>query len=187
VVQQKFNLPDKFILNVGTIEERKNILTGIKAIKDLDTHLVIVGAETSYTQKVKDYIAANNIVRKVTFLKGVSNEELAMLYQLAQLFIYPSLFEGFGIPIIEALFSGTPVITSKDGCFSEAGGPFSIYVDANNVEELKQAIQLVLSDDDLQASMIKQGYDYAQRFTPQYIGNSFMAIYNQCLNTKKAT
>lgn len=182
MVQQKFNLPDKFILNVGTIEERKNILTGIKAIKDLDTHLVIVGAETAYTQKVKDYIAANNISSKVTFLKGISNEELAMLYQLAQLFIYPSLFEGFGIPIIEALFSGTPVITSKEGCFSEAGGPSSIYVDATNVEELKEAILRVLNDEDLQSTMIKQGYDYAQRFTPQYIGNSFMSIYKQCLN-----
>jgi len=88
LVRSKFNLPEKFILNVGTIEERKNILAGIKAIKDIDTHLVIVGAETGYTQKVKDYITANNIESKVTFLKGVSNDELAMLYQLEEMVVF---------------------------------------------------------------------------------------------------
>lgn len=181
LVLRKFNLPDNYILNVGTIEERKNILVGIKAIEDIDTHLVIVGSETSYSQKVKEYIADKQMESKVSFLKGVSNEELAMLYQSAQLFIYPSLFEGFGIPIIEALFCGTPVITSKDGCFAEAGGPSSIYVDATSIYELKQAVITVLSDGNLRARMIQQGHQYAQRFTPEYIGKSFMNIYNQCL------
>jgi glycosyltransferase involved in cell wall biosynthesis len=182
-VLQKFNLPKHFILNVGTIEERKNILVGVKAIQDLDTHLVIVGSETNYTQRVKEYIAANNLGSKVFFLKGVSNEELAMLYQLAQLFIYPSLFEGFGIPIIEALFSRTPVVTSKGGCFGEAGGPSTIYVDASNIDEVKQAIIQVLSDDALRTKMIHNGYQYAQRFTPEYIGSSFVSIYWHCLNS----
>ncbi len=184
LVLQKYNLPDHFILNVGTIEERKNILVGVKAIQDMETHLVIVGSETSYTQRVKEYIATNNLGSKVFFLKGVSNEELAILYQSAQLFIYPSLFEGFGIPIIEALFSRTPVVTSKGGCFGEAGGPSSIYVDANNIDEVKQAIITVLSNDDLRTKMIQNGYQYAQRFTPEYIGKSFMSIYRHCLNSK---
>ncbi len=183
-VLQKFHLPDHFILNVGTIEERKNILVGVKAIHNMDTHLVIVGSETSYTRKVKDYIADNNLGSKVFFLKGVSNEELAILYQSAQLFIYPSLFEGFGIPIIEALFSRTPVVTSKGGCFGEAGGPSSLYVDATNIDEVKQAIKTVIGDDALRSKMVEDGYRYAQRFTPEYIGKSFMSIYGHSINNK---
>lgn len=181
-VLQKFNLPNHYILNVGTIEARKNILTGVRAIKDIETHLVIVGSETLYTKKVKDYIAQHNLESKVTFLKGVTNEELAMLYQSAQLFIYPSLFEGFGIPIIEALFSGIPVMSSKGGCFAEAGGPSSIYVDPNSVDDIRKAIKTILSNKELRDNMITQGYEYAKRFTPEYIGKSFDTIYNELLN-----
>ena len=181
-VLQKFNLPKHYILNVGTIEARKNILAGVKAIQNIDTHLVIVGSETLYTKKVKEYIELHKLESKVTFLKGVTNEELAMLYQSAQLFIYPSLFEGFGIPIIEALFSGIPVISSKGGCFAEAGGPSSIYVDPNNIDELHTAIKTVLTDKTLRDNMATQGYEYAQRFTPEYIGESFDTIYNELLD-----
>jgi glycosyltransferase involved in cell wall biosynthesis len=177
-VKKKFNLPEKFILNVGTIEERKNILTGVKAIKDMDTHLVIVGSETSYFKEVKNFINENNLGSKVTFLKGVSTQELAMLYQSATMFIYPSLFEGFGIPIVEALFSGTPVISSKGGCFAEAGGPFSIYVDPRSPEDLRDAIELVLNNETKRAQMIQQGFLYAERFTPAYIANSFAEVYD---------
>lgn len=183
-VIQKFHLPEKYILNVGTIEARKNILTGVKAIKDLDTHLVIVGSETAYAKEVRTYISENNLSSKVTFLKGVSTQELAMLYQSAILFIYPSLFEGFGIPIVEALFSGIPVISSEGGCFAEAGGPSSIYVDPQSPEALKAAIEKVLSTETQRTQMIQNGYQYAQRFTPEYIGNSFMSIYRDCLNSK---
>jgi glycosyltransferase involved in cell wall biosynthesis len=120
-VRKKFKLPKQYLLNVGTIEERKNILVGVKAIRDLDTHLAIVGSETEYTRIIKEYIRKNRMENKVSFLKGVPNDELAMLYQGASVFIYPSLFEGFGIPIIEALFSDIPVITSKGGSLQLGG------------------------------------------------------------------
>ncbi|WP_088653585.1 glycosyltransferase family 4 protein [Geofilum rhodophaeum] len=180
-VLKKYGLPARFILNVGTIEARKNILSGVKAIRDMAIDLVIVGSETAYTQRVKDFIAENKMGTRVHFLKGVSSEELAILYQTAQVFVYPSLFEGFGIPIIEALFSGTPVITSKDGCFSEAGGPSSIYVNPHKPEELKAALESVLSDENLQAHMREEGLRYAQRFTPAYIADGFQKVYQQCL------
>lgn len=180
-VRQKFNLPKNYILNVGTIEARKNILTGVKAIKDIDTHLVIVGSETSYFKEVKSFINENNLGSKVTFLKGVTTEELAILYQSASLFIYPSLFEGFGIPIIEALFSGTPVISSEGGCFAEAGGPASIYVDPQSPEALKAAIENVLSNEKQRTQMIEQGYVYAKRFTQAYIADSFAKVYDSII------
>jgi glycosyltransferase involved in cell wall biosynthesis len=183
-VRQKFNLPKNYILNVGTIEARKNILIGVKAIKDIDTHLVIVGSETSYFKEVKSYIYENNLSSKVTFLKGVTTQELAILYQAASLFIYPSLFEGFGIPIIEALFSGTPVISSEGGCFAEAGGSSSMYVNPQSPEALKAAINIVLNNEALSATMIENGYAYAQRFTPESIANSFADVYNDIIAIK---
>jgi glycosyltransferase involved in cell wall biosynthesis len=173
----RFNLPTSFILNVGTIEERKNILSVVKVLQHIDTHLVIVGSETDYTLLVKKYINEHNLESKVTFLKGVSSQELAALYRSAQLFVYPSLFEGFGIPIIEALYSGTPVITSKGSCFGEAGGKGSIYVDPLNCDELQDAIVNVLEDATLRAQMIKEGKDYVARFNSGYIGDSYIELY----------
>ena len=181
-VRKKYQLPRQYLLNVGTIEERKNILLGVKAIKDLDTHLAIVGSETEYTQKVKEYIRQNGLENKVSFLKGVPNEELAMLYQGASLFIYPSLFEGFGIPIIESLFSETPVITSKGGCFGEAGGEGSIYINPGSVEELKEAIEKVLSDKALQEEMVVAGREHVRKFSDDYIARQYMELYESLLS-----
>jgi len=180
-VRIKAGLPEKYILNVGTVEERKNILAGVKAIKDIDIHLAVVGGETPYKQRVKDYIVKNRMEHKVSFLKGISNKELAMLYQGAALFIYPSLFEGFGIPIIEALYSGTPVITSKGGCFGEAGGQGSLYVEPQNEEELKNAIVKVLSDDNLSKEMIQKGKVHLRKFSDEYIADRYMDLYSSLI------
>ncbi len=122
-VRQKFHLPTAFVLNVGTLEKRKNALTIVKAIQNLDTSLVLIGKETAYTEEIHRYIETNGLQKKVLFLKTYPPTELAIVYQLATVFVYPSIFEGFGIPIIEALFSKTPVITTNSGVFPEAGGP----------------------------------------------------------------
>ncbi|WP_291855912.1 glycosyltransferase [Marinilabilia sp.] len=183
-VRKKYNLPEQYLLNVGTIEERKNILLGVKAIKDLDTHLAIVGSETEYTSRVKEYILHNEMGDKVSFLKGVPNDELAMLYQGASLFVYPSLFEGFGIPIIEALFSDTPVVTSKGGCFGEAGGAGSLYIDPFSVEELKDAIVKVLTDSALRERLVVSGREHVKKFSDEFIADQYMALYRSLLLEK---
>ena len=109
---QKYALPPKFILNVGTIEPRKNLLTLVKALKQKNIPLVVVGGKTNYFKQVMRFIKANDMSEQVRFLDGITMHTLAKIYQLATIFCYPSHFEGFGIPIIEALYSGTPVITS---------------------------------------------------------------------------
>jgi glycosyltransferase involved in cell wall biosynthesis len=181
-VRLRVGLPEKYILNVGTVEERKNILAGVKAIKDIDIHLAIVGGETPYTQTVKDYITKNKMESKVSFLRGISNEELAMLYQGASLFIYPSLFEGFGIPIIEALFSDTPVITSKGGCFGEAGGAGSLYIDAQKADELREAIVKVLTDSELRERMVLAGREHVKKFSDEFIADQYIGLYRSFLS-----
>lgn len=174
-------MPEKFILNVGTIEERKNALTIVKAIKDVDIKLLLVGKETKYTERIHSYIKQNRMEDKVIFLKGLSSEELAVVYQLATVFIYPSVFEGFGIPIIEALFSKTPVITTNSGVFPEAGGPNSIYVTPFDEKELKLKIELLLKDEALRHNIAEKGFEFVQKFNDERIAKDVMNLYHSLL------
>ena len=176
-VANKFHLPKEFVLNVGTIEKRKNALLIVKAIKNCNTKLVLIGKKTKYALIIEEYITTHNLQDKVIFLNGISSQELAIIYQLATVFVYPSLFEGFGIPIIEALYSKTPVITSKDGVFPEAGGPNSIYIDPYNAEELQEKIQILLKNGDLRNEMSTKGYEFAQRFNDDVIAKKIIDCY----------
>ena len=177
-ITKKYNLPSEYILYVGTIEERKNLLTIVKALHqgNIDIPLIIIGKTTKYLKQVVNYICSN-MVENTIFLKAIPLEDLPVIYQSARLFIYPSVFEGFGIPILEALQSNTPVITSKGGCFEEVGGKYSIYVDPMNVDEMIEAIKKVLSDKNLQNKMKSEGYKHAQQFSNSLIAEKIMALY----------
>tara|TARA_R110000868_G_scaffold5395_1_gene32777 strand:+ start:3455 stop:4576 length:1122 start_codon:yes stop_codon:yes gene_type:complete len=178
-VRLKHNLPETFLLNVGTLEERKNAFSIVKAIKDLDTKLVLIGRETEYSNIIKKYIKEHNLSDKVLFLKNITIDELAIIYQLASLFIYPSIFEGFGIPIIEAMYSKTPVITTNSGVFPEAGGADSIYINPTNVDELQEKISLLISDKKLRNEISEKGYAFVQKFSEKQQAEKFMSIYNE--------
>ena len=117
----------------------------------------------------------------IHFLEGLSLQELAALYQLATLFVYPSIFEGFGIPIIEALYSKTPVITSTGSCFSEAGGPDTIYIDPYNEKELSKEIIELLNNNDKRNEQINKGYKFVQKFNDKEIATSYMKLYKNLL------
>ncbi len=171
-------LPNKFLLYVGSIEERKNLLTLLKTLKELPSHkLVIIGNGKAYKIKCLRYIAKNNLSERVTFLTNLDLEEMAAIYQSADMMIYPSIFEGFGIPILEALFSKTPVITTKGGCFSEAGGKASKYINPLSVTEMKTAILDIEKDSDLNKKMKEEGFKHAQNFTDDKIAANLMNIY----------
>jgi len=175
----KYNLPQNFLLNVGTIEERKNLLTILKSIKELPTqHLVVIGNGKEYKNKCQKYISDNNLQNRVHFLPGLELEEMAAIYQKADILIYPSIFEGFGIPILESLFCKTPVITSKQGCFSETGGEQTLYINPLSVSELTAAITKVKSDSNLRQQMIEEGYQYAQNFTDIKVADNLHKIYS---------
>ncbi|MBT3417610.1 MAG: glycosyltransferase family 4 protein [Flavobacteriales bacterium] len=177
-VFKKYKLPQNFLLNVGTIEERKNLLTILKSIKELPTQqLVVIGKGTDYKNKCQKYISDNNLQNRITFLSGLELEEMAAIYQKAEIMIYPSVFEGFGIPILESLFCKTPVITSKGGCFSETGGNHSIYINPLSVSEITAAITTVKSDSKLRQQMIEEGYKYSQNFTDEKVAQNLHKIY----------
>lgn len=181
-IKNKYGLPSKYILFVGTIEERKNLLQIVKAINEhnIKIPLVVIGKQRKYYYKVVEYIKEHNIADRVIFYHNVLFNDLPAIYQMAELFVYPSIFEGFGLPIIEALYSKTPVITSKGGCFPEAGGPDTIYIDPENVEELAFQINRVLTDSDLRKRMIENGYNFVQRFNNEKQAEEIMNIYKRC-------
>jgi glycosyltransferase involved in cell wall biosynthesis len=176
----KHNLPTDYLLYVGSIEERKNLLTLLKTLKELPQQkLVIIGTGKTYKVKCLRYISENNLSDSVMFLSNLNLAEMAAIYQSAQIMIYPSIFEGFGIPILESLFSKTPVITSKDGCFPETGGSATKYINPLSVSEMKDAILEIQNSTELQKKMTEQGFKYAQNFTDDKIANNLMAVYNK--------
>lgn len=177
--KEKFDLPERFVLNVGTIEERKNLLNVVKALKDTDIPLVVVGKKTKYFRKVERFVRENKM--KVYFLEGVSMDELAVIYKLADIFIYPSLFEGFGIPVIEALFSETAVITSNTSCLPEAGGPDSVYIDPNNFLDIQAKIKFLWQNESERKRRAEKGFEFVQKFNDQSIAKELIKIYENIL------
>lgn len=177
-IKEKLGLPQEFLLNVGTIEARKNILPVVKALKDIDIPLVIIGKPTRYHQEIMEYIRQNKMENKIYFFQGLEMEELAVLYAAATIFIYPSIYEGFGIPIIEALYSGTPVITNKMGVFPEAGGPSSCYIDPMDIPQIHNAIKLLLEDTSKRLDMSKKGLEFVQKFNDDRVAEQMSTIYS---------
>lgn len=180
---KKYDLPQKFLLNVGSVIERKNLLTLVKAIEQTGDHLIVVGSGDDYHEKVQAYIEEKQLGRQVRFLTKLSMEEIAMLYQMAEIFVYPSIFEGFGIPIIEAMYSKTPVITSSGSCFPEAGGPNSFYLrNPHDVEELVDTIEEIREKPIDTQIRIEQSFAYVQRFNDDVIAEQMMDLYTELLD-----
>lgn len=185
-ISSRHNLPAKFLLSVGTIEERKNLLLIVQALKLVpEIPLVVIGKEKQYATSVKNYIRENGLENRVIFLKNVSDNDLPGIYQLASVFIYPSRYEGFGIPIVEALHSGTPVIAATGSCLEEAGGPGSLYTDPDNFEQLASLIKLVLNDPEKRQQMIDGGKKHVALFDDELISKQLMDVYLKAIHDAK--
>jgi glycosyltransferase involved in cell wall biosynthesis len=178
-IKKKHNLADEFLLCVGSIEIRKNQLLILKALNLLSPkiNLVLVGKKTEYIEILNDFITKNKLGNRIKILSDVSFQDLPTIYQLAKIFIYPSRFEGFGIPILEALNSGVPVIAATGSCLEEAGGPSSIYVSPDSEEELSQAILRLWDNISFQNEMILKGKEYALNFKEKKIANDLLELY----------
>ena len=182
---EKFNLPSEFILSVGTIEPRKNLLTTVQSLLHHNLPLVVVGKKTAYFKEIEKFITAHSLQKRIFHLADISMKELAILYQLAFAFCYPSVYEGFGIPVIEALYSGTPVITNKEGCFKEAGGPGSFYIDCFDFKALSGIIINLQDDELLYNDTVEKGRSYAMQFNDEIIAGRMMRTYENIVNTNK--
>lgn len=176
-------LPERYIVNVGTIEERKNVLLAVKALRMLpeDISLVIVGKATSYTEKVKAYIRENALESRVKILHNVPNEDLPAIYQMAEACVYPSRYEGFGVPVIEAIQSGLPVVACTGSCLEEAGGNGTIYVDSDDVYAMADAIKQVVKGAPGREERIAASRQYITRFEGNNVAQQVMNVYRDVL------
>lgn len=177
-VRQKYAIPRRFILSVGTIERRKNLLLAVRALDLLpdDIHLVAIGRQTDYAKEIPPS-------SRIHLLSGISNEELAAFYQLAEVFVYPSRYEGFGIPIIEAIHCGLPVVACTGSCLEEAGGPDNIYVHPDNVEAMATAISQSLCGADGRQERIDRSRQYVRRFEGNDVAGQVVKLYHSLLST----
>lgn len=170
--KQEQGLPGNYLLNVGTIESRKNLEVIIKALPKVDFPLVVLGKKTKYyTEVILPLIKKLDLENRISFLENIPLEELPLLYQGADCFIYPSKFEGFGIPVLEALYSKTPVVTSNSSSLKEVG-KHSFLFDYENENELADLINNKLSDYN-----IENAYAFAQTFSSQNQAQQIHSIY----------
>lgn len=183
MIREKYHLPEKFLLNVGTIEDRKNLMLITQSLSEIpeEVKLVVIGKETPYAGKVKKYLSEHELESRVLFLKDIPFGDLPAMYKLAKIFIYPSEFEGFGIPILEALNAGVPVIAATGSCLEEAGGPSSLYVSPTDYKALVAAVNNILQNAELSNNMIAAGKLYAAQFKESAHAENLMRIYKNLL------
>jgi glycosyltransferase involved in cell wall biosynthesis len=194
-IRIKYNLPSSFYLSVGSIIERKNLLAICEALLHLNNDerlpLVIIGNGGAYKKKVEAFIAKKNLQQSVLFLSdnpSINSDcgfttaiDFPAIYQLATALIYPSTFEGFGIPVLEGLSSGIPVITSNISSLPEAGGPGAFYVDPYQPEQIAKQLQFILHHPEEVNNKIQMGTQYANSFTIDKTATAVMNIYNKLI------
>jgi glycosyltransferase involved in cell wall biosynthesis len=179
----KYNLSEQFILSVGTLEPRKNQLAILKALhsEKINSQVVFVGKPTSYINKMNDYIRANKLGKQVLFLNNIPENDLAGLYRQAFLSVYISHFEGFGLPVIESMACGCPVITSNVSCLPETAGGAAILCTPNDIDELGFQIKTLLENENLRNDLILKGDERARLFHPEYFAEKMISLYQGIL------
>lgn len=178
-VRQVYQLPSEYILYVGSIEARKNLMLVVKALPKMssDIHLVAVGKPTPYQEQIEQFVAGNCLSSRVHLLNHVPFEDLPALYKGARVFVYPSFMEGFGIPVIEALSAGIPVVAATGSCLEEAGGEHSLYVHPEKEDELAEAVAKIWSNPELARSMSAFGKEYVKKFDDEAVAAEIMRVY----------
>lgn len=182
-IKKKYQLPEQFVLTVGTLEPRKNALLLLRAIarSKEKVSVVLIGKSTHYQKQLDQFVEEEGLESRVHFVHQVDFNDLPSIYQASKIFVYPSRFEGFGIPIVEAITSGTPVIAAKGSCLEEAGGPDSIYVDPDDDKALAHEIDKLLINESQCAKMVSQSLKHIQQFEPDQLAANMMNVYKEML------
>jgi glycosyltransferase involved in cell wall biosynthesis len=181
-VCQTYNLPEKFILYVGTIEPRKNLSRLLEAFKPLlidwpDLKLVLVGKKGWLYESFFQRLRTLGLQDRVIFPGYVEEADLPAFYQLAEVFVFPSLYEGFGLGPIEAMACGTPVVSSNSSSLPEVVGEAGLLVNPTDTAALGEALRRVLADPELRANLAQQGLIQAQKFSWQKAVDELEAVY----------
>ncbi|MCQ2958650.1 MAG: glycosyltransferase family 4 protein [Bacteroidales bacterium] len=182
---ENIGLPKQFMLYVGAITDRKNVLSLVEAynaIKDkIELPLLIVGKGRSYFRKIAAYIEKNNLQDRIIIRSDIGNDYLPIVYQCAEVFLYPSRYEGFGIPILEAFKSGTPVILSNTTSLPEVGGSAGYYIDPYKIESISQAMLDLHENQNLRNHLIAEGFEQVKKFTLENFAKQTIEVYNNLM------
>jgi glycosyltransferase involved in cell wall biosynthesis len=183
-VRAKYRLPEHFILFLGTIEPGKNLVRLIQAFRrlklkrpDLPHHLILAGERGWMMQSVEAEIARQP-TNDIRFLGFVAGADLPALYSAADLFVYPSLYEGFGLPLVEAMACGTPVITSNVSAMPEVVGDAAVLVSPDDVASIADAMETVLGDSSLRATLVEAGLVRSRAFRWEETARVIARVFN---------
>jgi glycosyltransferase involved in cell wall biosynthesis len=191
--RREHDLPERFLLYLGTLEPRKNLLTLLEAYAmlhardDATPPLVLAGAKGWYYQDLFERVRTLGLERAITFAGYVRDEDQPLWYAAAELFIYPSLFEGFGLPVAEALACGAPVVTTNVSSLPEAAGDVAMLADPHQPAALAHAMQSVLLSDDTRRQMVARGPAWASRFTVDRMVAGCEAVYAEAAGIVRRT
>lgn len=180
-VKESYALPERFVLAAGAQTPLKNTVTIVEALPLLpeDVHLVIAGDRTPYTDHLRRRAKTLGVAERMHVVEGITSDDIAAFYSLAEMYILLSESESFATTIVEALTVGRPVIAAKDTAAREAGGDAAIYVDPNDAEALASTIDMLLEDGDLCAAMVAKGREQIRRFRPEVIAYNTLNCYRR--------
>jgi glycosyltransferase involved in cell wall biosynthesis len=189
-IKAKYSLPDKFILNIGTIEPRKNITGLIKAFDKIanaqglkDYFLIIVGAVGWKNKEVYQAINSAKNKERIKMIGYIEKSERVYFYNLAKIFCYPSFYEGFGLPILEAMASGVPVITSNVSAIPEVAGDAALLIDPNDENSLAQAMLSIVQDEKLREAYSARGLECAKLFSWEKSAEKYLEVITSLLSS----
>lgn len=167
LLKDKYGVKGEYILFVGTLQPRKNIVRLIEAFSKIknDIQLVIVGKKGWMYEEILEAPKKFDIQSKVKFLDSVPDEDLPAFYKNAVCFVLPSLYEGFGLPVLEAMRYGCPVVTSNISSLPEAGGDAALYVDPLNVDNIRKNLESIINDEKLRKELVEKGYEQVKKFS----------------------
>jgi len=189
-IKKKYNLPNKFIFHLGNTDPKKNTKGVLKAYSEFlkinkeKIPLVMLDFKQAELFKILKEIGEPDLMNYVHLIGYVLNTDLPAIYSQCEIFLYPSLRESFGIPILEAMACGTPVITSNTSSMPEISGDAAILINPFDIEEITKAIINLLNDDILSANLIKKGFQQAQKFSWKSMAQNVLSIYNEVNNSK---
>ncbi len=184
---ENLNLPKKYMVYVGSVITRKNVIQLLQAFKEIPQQqkipLVIVGKGSDYYQKCVDFVNQNNLKDIVIFKNNIHNNAiLKLVYKHALFSVYPSVYEGFGLPVVESLLCSTPVITSSVSSMPEAGGNGALYCAPNDISTLTQNMVKLIEDENLRNELVKNGKEYIQtNFNPEKLSIQLYSIYQNLI------